>query len=316
MALALSANGPLFFTKWDIKDGFWHLIMSPEDAWHFCYILPTLNNEPIQLVVPTSLQMGWCKSLAFFCSTSETSRDIAQLLLTSSDQLPKHPLESLCLPPPNLLPALQDQNFPQLLQLLEVYVDDFIGLLQAPNITQAQHFTWAVLHAIHKVFPPVHVTGHINDEPVALKKLQAGDSLWSTCKEILGWLFDGLAHTIMLPPEKVTSLAKDLQAITCFKHTCLWDLQCIQGCLIHASYGIPNGKGLLSPIMALIAKHATHPHACITLDPSTKQALLDWHHVLCVATKEPTLCSDLVPAAANYIGYCNASKNGCRWGVV
>jgi len=114
-------------------------------------------------------------SLLLLCL--QTARDIAQLLLTSGNPLPKHLLESLCLPPPDLLPSIQDQNLPQLLQLLEVYVDNFIGLLQVPNITQAQYFTWVVLHAIHKVFPPAHVTGHINNEPVALKKPQAGDGL-------------------------------------------------------------------------------------------------------------------------------------------
>jgi len=33
-------HGHIAFAKWDIKDGFWHLVISEEDVWHFAYILP------------------------------------------------------------------------------------------------------------------------------------------------------------------------------------------------------------------------------------------------------------------------------------
>jgi len=74
MAAASPDHGPIFFAKWDIKDGFWRMMVSHKDAWNFCYMLPTAQGNPIQIVVPTSLQMGWCKSPPFFCSCSWTSR--------------------------------------------------------------------------------------------------------------------------------------------------------------------------------------------------------------------------------------------------
>ena len=59
-----------YFTKLDIKDGFWHLVVSNEDAWNFTYVLP--SNEPngnlnnIEIVVPNSLQiMHACQSIPF-----------------------------------------------------------------------------------------------------------------------------------------------------------------------------------------------------------------------------------------------------------
>jgi len=66
-------NGPIFFAKLDIKDGFWQLVMHETDAWNFCYILLAKLNEPIYIVVPTSLQMGWCESPALFCMASKTT---------------------------------------------------------------------------------------------------------------------------------------------------------------------------------------------------------------------------------------------------
>jgi len=84
----------------------------------------------------------------------------------------------------------------------------------------------------------------------------------------------------------------------------------MQGRLVHASYSIPAGKGLLSPLVALVTKHASHPRSHIPLDPATKRALLDWQYILCMATKEPTLCTDLIPTEPDFIGYCNASKLG------
>jgi len=28
-------HGPIVIAKWDIKDGFWSLVVSDEDVWHF-----------------------------------------------------------------------------------------------------------------------------------------------------------------------------------------------------------------------------------------------------------------------------------------
>jgi len=99
------------------------------------------NKEPIQLVVPTSLQMGWGKSLAFFCTASETACDITQTFQDSNTPLPKHPLENLCMPQPGMLPVLCNHNTTNFIELLKVYVNNFIGLIQAPTQQQLQHFT-------------------------------------------------------------------------------------------------------------------------------------------------------------------------------
>jgi len=52
-------HSPIVFAKWDIKDGFWCLVVLEEDSWHFCYMLPCMDEDnPVEIVWPTCLQMG------------------------------------------------------------------------------------------------------------------------------------------------------------------------------------------------------------------------------------------------------------------
>jgi hypothetical protein len=47
------------------------------EEYNFAYVLPQAASGLIQIVVPTSLQMGWVESPPYFCAASETARDIA-----------------------------------------------------------------------------------------------------------------------------------------------------------------------------------------------------------------------------------------------
>jgi hypothetical protein len=55
-------NNKILMAKWDIKDGFWHLDAKTSDKWNFAYVLPQPPGEPVKIVVPSSLQMGWVES--------------------------------------------------------------------------------------------------------------------------------------------------------------------------------------------------------------------------------------------------------------
>jgi len=134
MAAAAPQHGPIFFAKLDITDEFWRMVVSKDNAWNFCYVLPGPALEPIQIIVPTSLEMGWCELPAFFCTATETVRNITQELIEQPiTPLPEHLLEHLCLPHPDMLLPLSPADTHSLMHLLEVYVDDFIGLIQAPS---------------------------------------------------------------------------------------------------------------------------------------------------------------------------------------
>ena len=75
---------PFKFTKLDVKEGYRRMTVANEDVWNFCYILLSLkycnSMDDIELVVTNILQMGWCESPPFFCSGSETARDIMERL--------------------------------------------------------------------------------------------------------------------------------------------------------------------------------------------------------------------------------------------
>jgi hypothetical protein len=56
----------VFMTKWDIKDGFCHLDCVEGEECNFAYVLPQPEEEPLKLVIPTLLQMGWVKISPIF----------------------------------------------------------------------------------------------------------------------------------------------------------------------------------------------------------------------------------------------------------
>ena len=75
-----------YFSKLDVKDGFWQMVVEKDSAWNFAYVLPSEDGtvpalQDIELVVPDALQMGWCESPPFFCTASETARDVIQDLI-------------------------------------------------------------------------------------------------------------------------------------------------------------------------------------------------------------------------------------------
>ena len=109
MATNYDPSNPFFFSKLDIKDGYWRMLVSEEDAWNFCYVLPPESKEsPLgkyQIVIPASLQMGWCESPPFFCAATETACDIIHYLHTTTSTLPTHQLEHHLLPSQHYQPS-------------------------------------------------------------------------------------------------------------------------------------------------------------------------------------------------------------------
>ena len=51
-------DGNIVFSKLDIKDGYWRMIVKEGQHLNFAYVLPDKKGERIRLVIPSALQMG------------------------------------------------------------------------------------------------------------------------------------------------------------------------------------------------------------------------------------------------------------------
>ena len=188
-----NTNKPFLFSKVDLKDGFWRMVVSDKDAWNFCYVLPSTgknktNLDETEIVVPHALQMGWAESPPFFCAATETARDVCEQLALTTNNLPTHPLQTQLMPSRNTLASLQQQNprhksstpvdSTQDCTQLEVYVDDFVAMTNNVQEEHLLHWSKAILHGIHSIFPPPTVSLHTGGDPISEKKLAQKEGLW------------------------------------------------------------------------------------------------------------------------------------------
>jgi hypothetical protein len=310
VATAPDAQGPVLFSKLDVKDGYWRMVVPQEDEWHFAYVLPKASpDEPTQLVIPSCLQMGWCDSPSYFCAASETARDVAETLAAQPmGSLAAHPLEGYLVPPSDWPEDTLHTSTAAFVNLMEVYVDDFIQMAQTTDPKQLEHLARAMLHAIHAVFPPPEATGHAGEDPIALKKLRQGDGMWDIRKEILGWIFDGAKRCIELPPDKVERIQQEIRAIVRHKQVPRRHLEKLRGRLRHACIGLPAGKGLMGPIDA--ALKGDKQWLPMKSNAALREAITDFGSLIRLMGRRPTHCRELIVEQPGYVGYCDASTLG------
>lgn len=307
MAANYDTNNPFIFSKCDVKDGFWRMIVSLKDAWNFAYVLPTKEKpahiDDTQIIIPHALQMGWTESPPYFCSATETARDVIQYYYDNQRYIPPHPLEQYITSP------LADTNIQQTPKTpttgIEVYVDDFITVTNNREPNHLRKLARSMLHGIHSIFPPPTVTGHSGENPVSIKKLKQLEGSFSTTKEILGWLFNGQNFTIQLPEDKAEKIIDTLQQLTKQSAATLNQLEKIQGKLVHASLGIPGGRGLLSPLYRTVALQKP----TTKISKNLQQCFKDWKTLIKIMTERPTSVLELIPKDPNYIGYVDSSKH-------
>jgi len=112
--------------------------------------------------------------------------------------LPEHPFEDKMLDKARETAWQRLSAAASYVNLVEVFVDDFIGATNNSTMKHLEHFSRAMLFGVHSIFPPPAFSGHHGQDPVSQKKLAQGEGSWETTKEILGWLVDGAKFTVQL----------------------------------------------------------------------------------------------------------------------
>jgi hypothetical protein len=222
---------------------------------NFACVLPQDKGKSITLVVPTSLQMGWVESPPYFCASSETARDIAaEYCDTLIGSLPLHKIMHHVTGDMafDALPATSTSSN-ACLYALEVYVDEFMSIVNPTSREQLEHVATMIMTSIHKVFP-----ADVDDsnDPISEKKLLKGEGQYSLCKMLLGSNFDGQQKTMWLEEEKraklITILHSWLQAGNCKRRVPFVEFKSMVAKLRHAFTALPEGWGLLSPCNRLL----------------------------------------------------------------
>ena len=142
------------------------------------------------------------------------------------------------------------------MQTLEVYVDEFCAMAQSNNVVVLHHISRALLHSIHEVFSPPEVSGLGGEGSISLKKLKAGEGVWETRKELLGWIFDVTTRCIELPPNKIEAIREQINQATLSKTMQHRDYEKTLGRVCHASMGVPGSAGLFTPLNMALKKRA------------------------------------------------------------
>ena len=86
--------GKICVAKFDVKDGYYRMMVRPEHTQALTVILPQYEGEEPLVAIPLVLTMGWINSPPSFCAMSETACDIANDRLYRR-YAPPHRLEHL-----------------------------------------------------------------------------------------------------------------------------------------------------------------------------------------------------------------------------
>jgi hypothetical protein len=147
-ALSKDETTPFMFSKVDLKDGYWRMAVNAEDTWNFANVLPGEKpGDPVQLVIPDALQMGWSESPPFFCAATETARNVIQADMDTNKHVTEQPMEDIMMNidwasiPKHSGPSNSGPDKTKFLKLVEVYIDDFIGVLQSTNQVELQQLS-------------------------------------------------------------------------------------------------------------------------------------------------------------------------------
>jgi hypothetical protein len=317
IAYANPQHGPPLLLKFDLADEYYYVRLTPQAALELAVVLPLIPGHKHLVGIPLCLPMGWRNSPPFFCVFTETACDLANHALAQCPTIVSaHPLANQSqqhnVPRQNMFhqtivhpPTIEYTTPP--LATMDVYLDDFIGIPQAPTADTVLN---VLLNSISRIF---HHELHPVDAPmrkqvISQSKLDKGDGTWSTEKIILGWLINTAAGTIRLPSHKAALLTALLTHFTSLKCTSRRKWYKLLGHLRHYSPALKGANYLFSILQSILVDQPHSPR--LKLSPLVQLALQDWITLATSLATEPVPITTLVPRAPQYVGSTDASAHG------
>jgi hypothetical protein len=318
-------HGPVYVAKTDMADGFYRVPLSTSGIPKLGVILPRFPNEEQLVAFPLVLPMGWVESPPAFCATTETVADLANNLHTRS-HLSKHPLEDVAGTSPKVVPQLSQcdpirsrsatddspprpvlRPFRRPVALHDVYVDDFISLVQGSTPRRQRHMR-GLLHSVDRVFRPVDAQDSPHRKHVpSIDKFNKGDGSLQTVKNVLGWILDTVRGTLELPPHRRQRLSDIFEEVKGKTRIAVSKWHKILGELRSMSLGVPGSKGLFSTLQT--ALQFTEANR-IRVTPEMHDQLADFELLANDLGSRPTSIAELVPDHPVAIGPHDASGKG------
>jgi hypothetical protein len=260
----------------------------------------------VRIVVPSAVQMGWVESPPLFCTITESARALTQHLVDTNVDLPPHPFEAKM----NIqhVPLQAHADVPS--KLMQVYVNNFCyASTEAKDGCHIPRIRCASIHGIHSFFPQPEVTGHVDGkEPISDPKLEKGNGNFTSDKEMIGFIFDGIKRTVRLPPAKAAAYIKETHRILRRKSVPLEDLQMLVGKLQHASIILPAAQGFFTPINA--AMRGGLKRIGLGVRSDIRAALNDLCSLIRILGSGPTHVREILIDMPHYVGYHDAAAEG------
>jgi hypothetical protein len=328
-------HGPVRMSKEDVADGFYRLHLRPGDILALGVAFPPAPDGTPLVAFPLTCPMGWVESPPWFTTATETGADLANLALASDYEPPPHRLDVVASTPPPppeptlplhlkapfqglhaavpSLPAPDPASLPpgprrKPLQYVDIYVDDYLGLVQGG--ARRQHRVRRILfESIDAIFRPLDPSDpDSRQEPISVKKLLKGDGSWQTTKTLLGWVINSVERTLQLPPRRLLRLITILDELPRSKTriaTRRW--QQIVGELRSMVLALPGLRGLFSLFQETL-RHETKRR--VRLTPHMHDFLDDLRWLVRDLHARPTRLREIIDTAPGAIGASDAAASG------
>jgi len=150
------------------------------------------------------------------------------------------------------------------------------------------------------------VTGHVDGkQPISKPKPEKGDGDYSSDKEMIGFLFDGIKQTVRLPHAKAAAYIKETHRILRQKSVPLKVLQMLVGKLSHASIILPAARVFFTPINA--AMRGGLKTIGLGKQSDIRAALNNFCSLIRILGSRPTHVREILIDIPRYVGFHDAA---------